>query len=133
MLYEQYQDRLKLCALCNNRINKTHVVCEDHLADMEKYRHEEWFITLCQMQQRQYEIDVEEYRIIKHGFPISTLQKSSRTRGKQLTNQQKKDILYLYNHGLGDRRIAKQLKIPYSAVNKLLYRYRKYNRSARQL
>lgn len=135
MLYEKNRNLLKLCALCNNRIHSNYVVCQEHLADLELYKDDFWFQELCRFQQRQYEIEVEEIRLVKGDryTLFAPLQKSSKTRGKQLTNQQKQDILYLYKKGFGDRKIAKQLNLRYSSVNKFLYRYRKYSRNARQL
>lgn len=127
MLYEKNQNRLKTCALCTNKIHKDHVVCEDHLEDMELYKHEFWFQELCRLEQRQYEIEVDEYRLIKHGSYPATLQKSTKPRYK-LTQTQKNSILKLNNQGLGWRKIAKQLTIPPYTVNKFLYRYKKNGR-----
>lgn len=133
MLYEHYQNRFKLCALCQNRIISGHVVCQEHLPEMEMYKNELWFQELCRAQERQYEIDVEEYRFINGLNYVPTLQKSSKSRGKGLSYQTKQSIIALYNKGFGDRRIAKQLNINYSTVNKFLYRFRKVNKSTRHL
>lgn len=125
MQYENNQNRFKLCALCNNRIHKDHVVCQDHLPEMEVYRNELWFQELCKMQERQYEIEVAEYRYINGLNYIPTLQKSYKTRGKQLSYTIKNEIFRLYRSGLGDRKIAKRLQLPFYTVNKLLTRHRK--------
>jgi NAD-dependent SIR2 family protein deacetylase len=121
MLYEQNQDRLKLCALCDNRINKAHVVCEKHLADMEKYRFEEWFITLCQMQERQYQIDLDEFTLLRGG----TLAVTSAKPTTKLTQTDKNSIIALNKKGYGRIRIAKTLSLSKYAVDKFLNRYKR--------
>lgn len=125
MLYERYQNRFKLCALCQNRIISGHVVCQEHLPEMEQYHNELWFQELCRMQERQYQIDTEEYRFVNGLNYVPTLQKYHRTRGKQLTYPQRKDILTLYSKGVGARRIAKQLNISINTVNQFLKRNKK--------
>lgn len=129
MLYETNQNRFKICALCDNRILKDHVVCEVHLPDLELYRNDFWFQELCRMQQRQYEIDVEEYWFFVRGGnvhpnTVSTKVKSTKPRLK-LSYSQKNNILSLNKQGLGWRKIAKKLNIPAYLVNKFLYRLNK--------
>ena len=109
MQLEENRDRLKICALCDLRIPKDHVVCKNHIYDMEQYKHNLWFINLCEMQERQYIIDLEEFTLLKGGKLPTLAEKSSKSRGKQLTNQNKNDIKKLYSSGIGDRKIAKLL------------------------
>lgn len=130
MQYEENQDRLKVCALCMNRIKKDHVVCEEHISDMELYRNTQWFIELCQMQERQYQIDLEEFTLARGGKLPSLAEKGSKSRSKQLTYTQKREIERLYGEGIGDRKIAKLIKINYNTVRNYLYRFRKLNKIA---
>lgn len=125
MEYEENRNNFKLCALCDARINKQFVVCKDHMADMELYRNEQWFQELVRMQERQYQIDVEEYTLLTRSNLPTLPEKRSKSRGKQLTNEEKFSILKLYNSGLGDRRIAKALNLEYHTVRTYLWRYRK--------
>lgn len=127
MEYEQNRDRLKLCALCWNRIKKDWVVCEDHISDMEKYRNEFWFQELVREQQRQYEIDLEEFTLLKGGNLSSLAEKSVKPRTK-LTNTDKSNITRLLRQGLGWRRIAKTLKLNPKTVDKYVYRLKKIDR-----
>lgn len=127
MQYEENRDRLKLCALCDARIEKDKTVCQKHMPELELYRNELWFQELCRMQQRQYEIDLEEYRYMRGNSLPSLAQKSTANRGK-LSQSNKNAIIKLNKSGLGWRKIAKTLGLKPYTVNKFLYRYNKIGR-----
>lgn len=121
MLYEKNQNLLKVCALCDARINSQHVVCTDHMKDLEQYHSEEWFIEMCRLQNRQYEIEIEEIRIQKGSASYLPLLKSAKPRSK-LSMSDKNNILRLKKSGLGRVKIAKTLKLSTYAVDKFLNR-----------
>lgn len=129
MSRNRYAQYVKVCALCDTKIPKHKNTCRVHEEQEEQYRNEPWFIALIEFQQRQYEIDTEQERAFRFGIASVKDQKQSKTRGKQLSNSVKREMIDLYRGGLGDRRIAKLLKLSYKTVNTFLWRYRKQRKS----
>jgi hypothetical protein len=88
---------------------------------MEKYRYEEWFIYLCQTQERQYQIDLDEFTLLKGG----TLAVTSAKPTTKLTQTDKNNIIALSKKGFGRIKIAKTLSLSKYAVDKFLNRYKR--------
>lgn len=123
MKYETNTNRLKLCALCNNRITHLEIVCQEHTKEYQLYQNEQWFVEIVAMQQRQYEINVDEFRAVTNRA-ITSLQTSTKPRSK-LTITDKGNIMRLMNTGKGWRKIARELNLNPFAVNKFIYRLKR--------
>ena len=116
------RENIKLCALCDNRIPNTHVVCPDHYADYKVYKDEQWFKELVIMQQKQAQIDGKE-NVTIHKLSENTLsiylEKEHPTKPDN-----KMQIIQLNNEGLSHAKIAKRLHIPLGTVKATLRRYK---------
>lgn len=123
MKYETNTNRLKLCALCDNRIVHTNIVCQDHIKEYHLYQNEQWFIEMVAAQQRQYEISVDELRATTNRTATS-LQKSRKTHNK-LTTKQKTDISRMFTSGMRPAKIARELKLSFETVRKHIQRNHK--------
>lgn len=116
--------RIKLCALCDNKIPHNHVVCPTHYKEYALYKNEQWFIELVKMQRKQAEIDRKECVTI-HKLSENSLSTylGNLSTGK---NKHNKDIIIeLYNKGMRPVDIAKELRLNRYTVTKIVYRFKK--------
>ena len=104
------------CVLCDTLIPDVHITCGDHWNDYLQYQNEEWMIELVTMQRRQFEID----KVEREGLnDLPTGQTKIRYR---LTPDDKQQIVYYHEKGLGVKSIGKILGVKYHTIATYLYK-----------
>lgn len=123
------RERIKLCALCENRIPDTHVVCQDHYRAYIEYKDEQWFLELIEAQRRQAHIDRKEVVTI-HKLSENTLSiyLSESLRAKSKPMLPREQIIALYEEGYRAYEIAKILHMAQNKVRVVISRHKRNNR-----
>jgi DNA-binding NarL/FixJ family response regulator len=118
------KDLVKMCALCERTIPYHQVVCKTHMPELEMYHNETWFIELAAAQQKQYEIDLAELKLITFGIQKEPKRyiTDTKVRGKRLDYMTRRKIYAMKAQGLGARKIAKALNLSFNTVNSVLKR-----------
>lgn len=115
---------VKMCALCDNRIPYTHVVCPTHYKEYKLYKNEQWFLELVESQRKQAIIDAKEI--------VTTSKLSERILSRLLSRKLRREnslpkaiIIEMYNKGMRPFQIARELHIPANKIRVVISRHKR--------
>ncbi len=113
------QKSSRTCAMCDNLVQSSHVVCKDHYEDYTLYKNEDWFKALAESSRRQFEIDNEETAIV-----MGKIHRTRRSYTK-LTETERKSIQEYSQTGVNPKAISKLTGVNIRVIYDYLYRFRK--------
>lgn len=106
----------RICAFCDRTIPDTHITCKEHFPMYLENKDQEWAQVMIAAQRRQFEIDNEE------SFIAANIDPPIKRTYYKLTPDDKQQIDYYSQKGIGSKNIGKILGINWYAIEKYTQR-----------